>query len=263
MNFKELFKHINLSPYDNVCLTIDLLNFIKVDKNLNLKILSKELINFLKEFFSNKGTVIIPSFNWDFCNSKYYHKRNSKSKVGAFSNIVLEDKSFHRSDHAIYSFLIYGKLKKILLKNNCQDAFSKNSLIGDIIDLKFKHVLITNNLRDGYFAVHHAEQIYGVDYRYIKNFSGKYEDESGITKKRTFSMFVRKDFSDKWNIKFTGQKLNTAICESFEQKLCLNNAYKLFEYKNLKIHSIKMKIANDILISSLRSNDCLIFPRFK
>jgi aminoglycoside 3-N-acetyltransferase len=38
---------------------------------------------------------------------------------------------------------------------------------------------------------HHVEEIEGVDYRYIKIFSGEVTDEDGVTYKDNFSMLVR------------------------------------------------------------------------
>lgn len=263
MDFEKIFKDINIKQEDNICLTVDLLNFINIDKNVDLKKISLHLVGFLKEYFSNGGSLIIPAFNWDFCKTNFYHKKYSKSKVGAFSNIVLNDKSFSRSDHAIYSFMVYGLLKDELLNNKCVDAFSKNSFIAEIIEKKFKHVLFTKDLRDGYFAVHYSEQYIGVDYRYIKTFEGDYVDQDNNKLKRSFSMFVRKDESKKWLIKKTNRKVNTVICDSFEKKLSVQNAYNYYNINSIPIHVIDLNKANKLLIDSLKNNKCLIFPRYK
>ena len=57
---------------------------------------------------------------------------------------------------------------------------------------KFKHVLFTKDLRDGYFAVHYSEQYIGVDYRYIKTFEGDYVDQDNNKLKGLFLCLLEK-----------------------------------------------------------------------
>jgi aminoglycoside 3-N-acetyltransferase len=38
---------------------------------------------------------------------------------------------------------------------------------------------------------HHVEEMHEVDYRYHKNFTGNYTDESGNTESKTYGLFVR------------------------------------------------------------------------
>ena len=76
-------------------------------------------------------------------------------------------------------------------------------------------------------------------------------------------MFVRKDESKKWLIKKTNRKVNTVICDSFEQKLSVLNAYNYYNINSIPIHVIDLNKANKLLIDSLKNNKCLIFPRYK
>ena len=51
MDFEKIFKDINIKQEDNICLTVDLLNFIKIEENVDLKKISLHLLGFLKNIF--------------------------------------------------------------------------------------------------------------------------------------------------------------------------------------------------------------------
>lgn len=261
--FENFLKKINVQQNSNICLTTNILNLIKFDRNKSIEELGNNLIDILIDYIGDYGTIVIPAFNWDFCNKKIFDKKFSISQVGSFANIALKREDFKRTHHAIYSFLVYGKLTEELISNNSFDAFSNDSLINLLYLKKFKQVFINTNLQDGFFFVHLAEQKVGVDYRFIKTFSGTYIDEKGTKKKQKFSMYVRKDKSKKWFIPYTGKKVNTGICESFIKKLIAKRAYKSFKNNLVNMQSVDIYEAVSLLENSIITNECLVYPKYK
>jgi len=75
-----------------------------------------EALNLLKDCFLNvlgeSGRLIVPTFNWDFCNGKPYVHEKTRSQVGMFTNNVLFDDRSLRSFHPIYSFAAIGPQKR-------------------------------------------------------------------------------------------------------------------------------------------------------
>ena len=75
-----------------------------------------DALNLLKDCFLNvlgeSGTLIVPTYNWDFCNGKPYIHEKTRSQVGMFTNNILFDDRSIRSFHPIYSFAAIGPQKR-------------------------------------------------------------------------------------------------------------------------------------------------------
>ena len=60
-----------------------------------------DALNLLKESFlkvlGKNGTLLVPTFNWDFCKGKPYSHEKTRSQVGMFTNNVLFDDRSIRS----------------------------------------------------------------------------------------------------------------------------------------------------------------------
>ena len=158
-----------------------------------------DVLDLLKDSFINvlgaSGTLIVPTFNWDFCKGKTYYHNKTPSQVGVFTNNMLNDKRCIRSFHPIYSFAGIGPAAKYLFSNISKSSFGKNSVFHKMHQINAKIILFCLNpdiMKKDFTTtfIHYVEQIKGVDYRYIKYFKGKvnigekeYED--------IFDFFVR------------------------------------------------------------------------
>lgn len=162
----------------------------------------------LKNIFNRNNTILIPTFNWDFCKGLPFDYRNSKSQAGILGDYALKDKDFKRTKHPIYSYAVYGKDKEMLIENDCIDSFGDESVF---------HYLYYNNAAqigigtNTYTAHHFIEEHFFkgiIPYRYIKTFKSEYIDEYGKSSIKEYSMFVRK------------LELNTTVkTEPFRQEL--------------------------------------------
>ncbi len=179
-----------------------------------------EFINELKNIFNKNNTIIIPTFNWDFCKGLPFDYNNSKSQAGILGDYALKDKDFQRTKHPIYSYAVYGKDKEKLVANDYIDSFGDESVF---------HYLYYNNAAqigigtNTYTAHHFIEEHFFKDiipYRYIKMFKSEYIDEFGQSSIKEYSMFVRK------------LELNTTVkTEPFRQELIDKGIVKV-EYIN-------------------------------
>ena len=158
-------------------------------------------LDLLKDSFINvlgaSGTLIVPTFNWDFCQGKTYYHNKTPSQVGVFTNNMLYDKRSIRSFHPIYSFAGIGPAAKYLFSDISKSSFGKNSVFHKLhqIDAKIVLFCMDPDILERDFTttfIHYVEQMKCVDYRYIKYFKGKvnigekeYED--------IFDFFVRFD----------------------------------------------------------------------
>ena len=118
-----------------------------------------------------EGTFIVPAFNYDFCGGKPYSHEKTRSQVGLLSNHVLSDKRAVRSFHPSYSVAAIGADAEKITGRVSKSSFGEDSIF---------HRLHQRNARLVFFNVsfyyctfiHYVEQKIGVDYRFLKTFTG-------------------------------------------------------------------------------------------
>jgi aminoglycoside 3-N-acetyltransferase len=149
------------------------------------------VIDALREVLGEDGTLIMPTFNFDFCKGEPWDARTTPSHMGAMTNMVREHPDAKRVFHPIYSFSILGKHTEFLTKDHYKSSYGANSLFAKLRELDGKIMVVGLRYTDSMTFFHHVEEMEGVDYRYMKEFTGMVTDEKGNTFEDTFSMLVR------------------------------------------------------------------------
>jgi len=137
------------------------------------------------------GTLIMPTFNFDFNKGEAWDVRSTPSRMGVLTELVRKDPRVKRVFHPFYSFAILGKHAEMLGNLRYKSAYERNSVFGKLRDLDGKIMVIGLSYNDSMTFFHHIEQMEGVDYRFLKQFTGEVTDENGKTYTDTFEMLVR------------------------------------------------------------------------
>lgn len=130
----------------------------------------------LMEKVGKEGTVLLPVFNWDFCNGEPFDYKHTLGKTGALGNAALKNNNFIRTRHPIYSFAVWGKHQDELYSITTEDCFGKGTVFDYLYKKKAKAFVIGLNALEALTMVHYVEQMVGVSYRYFKEFEGIYRD---------------------------------------------------------------------------------------
>lgn len=138
-----------------------------------------------------EGTLIMPTFNFDFNKGAPWDVRTTPSKMGVLTELVRLDPRAKRVFHPFYSFAVLGKHAEMLGSLRYKSAYERNSVFGKLRDLDGKIMVIGLSYNDSMTFFHHIEQMEGVDYRFLKQFTGEVTDENGNTYTDTFEMLVR------------------------------------------------------------------------
>ncbi|HRQ24098.1 MAG TPA: AAC(3) family N-acetyltransferase [Anaerolineales bacterium] len=138
-----------------------------------------------------EGTLIMPTFNFDFNKGTPWDVRTTPSKMGVLTELVRTDPRAKRVFHPFYSFAILGKHAEILGSLRYKSAYERDSVFGKLRDLDGKIMVIGLSYNNSMTFFHHIEQMEGVDYRFLKQFTGEVTDENGVTYTDTFEMLVR------------------------------------------------------------------------
>jgi aminoglycoside 3-N-acetyltransferase len=149
------------------------------------------VIQALETALGPQGTLIMPTFNFDFNKGAPWDVRSTPSKMGVLTELVRKDPRARRVFHPFYSFAILGRHADMLGSLRYKSSYERNSVFGKLRDLDGKIMVIGLSYTNSMTFFHHIEQMEGVDYRFLKQFTGEVTDENGNTYTDTFEMLVR------------------------------------------------------------------------
>jgi aminoglycoside 3-N-acetyltransferase len=149
------------------------------------------VVQALEAALGPEGTLIMPTFNFDFNKGVPWDVRTTPSKMGVLTEVVRKDPRAKRVFHPFYSFAIIGKHAEMLGSLRYKSSYERNSVFGKLRDLDGKIMVIGLSYNNSMTFFHHIEQMEGVDYRFLKQFTGEVTDENGNTYTDTFEMLVR------------------------------------------------------------------------
>ncbi|AXH98458.1 aminoglycoside N(3)-acetyltransferase [Sporosarcina sp. PTS2304] len=149
------------------------------------------LIDCLISAIGQEGTLLFPTYNWDYCNGVAFDYHKTISKTGSLSNAALKREDFLRTKHPIYSFAVWGKDQEKLVNLQNKSAFGKDSPFAYLHKHHAKMIMIDVDYQNSFTFVHYAEEMAAVTYRYMKEFTADYIDENNQMHKTTYSMLVR------------------------------------------------------------------------
>ncbi len=186
---QEKINHLNLDMGDTVFIHSSLLSFglIKDDKMSNLPQLFYDA---LRNKIGDTGTIVVPTFNFDFCEGKAYDRQNTPSKnMGVFSEFIRLQKKSIRSYHPTQSVAAIGKHKEYITQNDTESPFAINGPFDRLMQLNTKVLLL--GIGFCYNSVAHLlEERLQVPYRYWKIFNGTYINH-GVEQNKSYKMYVR------------------------------------------------------------------------
>ena len=183
---------LGLKKGDNVFVTSDvktlLYSLVEHGDETDLNILIDGIIDIIGE----EGTLVFPTFNWEFCKGIRYDHYKTKCKTGSLGTLALKRDDFKRTKHPIYSFAVHGKGMEEMCAMDNKSSFGADSPFTYMLEHDFINLFIDKDLEHSFVFVHYVEEQNGpVSYRYLKDFTAEYTDAEGNTSTKTYSMNVR------------------------------------------------------------------------
>lgn len=212
-----------------------------LDEALNI------LTDEIQHTVGTEGTVLFPVFSWDFCRGKGFDYHKTQGEVGTYSNWILNKRAdFKRTQHPLYSFMVWGKNTELFCNMANQDAWGVSSPFYYLMKNGGKQLEFNVESFKGLTFIHCIEQWVKVPYRHPKYFFGRYTDEKGNTEIRSYSMYVR-DLDVDEHTKTTHQYLieNNAAIETVwnENKLTVVDIARCYQV-----------VSNDIIHNDGKNN---------
>ena len=204
-NIIKNLKSKNISPNDHLYLGVDMgmifLNYIKNPEiirliNKNKIDLTKYLLKILKEYISKKGSLICPTFSYSTIKTKSFDLKKTKTDLGIFSQVFLDDKNSLRSDHSIHSIAAIGHFKKIIQNGHGDFSFGINSPFESFLNFKVKFINIGVHFWQTCTYVNHVLHLNGCNYRFYKSFKIKKKIGNKIKNSYDFDLLRFKNIND-------------------------------------------------------------------
>lgn len=204
---KEKLAELGIKKGDDIYVSSDVLVFLYTvmreygNSKINTENALNELTNIFQQAVGEEGTLLFPVFSWDFCRGNGFDYYKTQGEVGTFSNWILNTrKDFKRTQHPLYSFMVWGKKTELFCNMQNQDAWGVASPFYYLMKNGGKQLEFNCEAFKGLTFIHCIEQWVKVPYRHHKYFFGKYMDADGNMEIRSYSLYVRDLSVDEYNI---------------------------------------------------------------
>ena len=244
VKLKDIPKHFGIKKGDVVWISSDVKTLIYSciehgdDTDMNV------LIDAIQQIITPSGTLLIPTFNWDFCKGVPFDIRKTPCKTGVIGKCALKREDFKRTRHPIYSFAVWGAGTEELVAMENRSSFGSCSPFSYCREHNAKNVFIDVECQHSFTFVHYVEEMLGVSYRYLKNFTADYIDEEGNVSRRTYCMHVRALDKDIY-----------VTIYPFEQQFREIGASRRYQVNGIDMKTIEMGPVYDIIADDIRYHD--------
>jgi aminoglycoside 3-N-acetyltransferase len=248
-NYIELsLKKIGIKKNDIIFVHSDIINLPISSGIINIKkkvrFICDNIFKTLEKVVGKNGTIITPTFNYDFCKIKKFDLYKTPSKEGVFTEYFRNNKNVIRTINPIHSVAVYGFLKEKLTNNIGNNCFGVDSIFEKIYKHNAWIIFLGTTLQSCTF-VHRCEELANVPYRFYKKFSGFLI----IKGKKTF---INHSYYCRYKNKFKNYNNGNTIHDKLEKNL-LEKKILIKPYKKFDISGVRAANLQDYLVSKLKS----------
>lgn len=243
--YEKIADYLEIENGDIVYLASEVLGFIKICRENSEKFNADKFINSIIEKLGHTGTLLIPTFNWEFSNNGVYDYKNSPCTTGALGKAALKRDDFKRTKHPLHSFAVWGKDKELLCKINELDSYGEASPFQYMLDNNAKCTILGTDYKHAYTFIHFVEKKEKVPYRFTKKFGGTYIDENGAKTHSEYTSYVR-------YLDITLEEKFNEIGKIFEK----SNAAKSITINNQQIKIVDISATYPIIVDDIKNRQC-------
>lgn len=172
-----------------------------------------ETLAALFEAVGEQGTIVMPTFNFAFCEGAPFDVGQTPSTCGQLTEAFRQLPGVLRSYSPPYhSFAVWGKRSHELMTLRSTTSFGPTSIFQRLHDLNARHVLLGVGFDAGVAQVHWLEETLGVPYRDWKAFEGDVLLGGDKQRKRYLMYARRRDVQIALDADPLGEQLKHAGC---------------------------------------------------
>ena len=137
------------------------------------------------------GTLLLPTFNMDTTKGSAFNIAHSPSQMGILSETARNYPGVVRTGNPAYSFAVIGERAEEFRSIKNRSAWGADSPFAKLTQLDGNVSVLDVPDRHSMTYFHYVEEIEGVSYRYLKEFTVPYTDWDGHEEPYTFILLVR------------------------------------------------------------------------
>lgn len=164
-NIEEAFARIEA---DAIVLHTDLLRIKFVQRGVPLQQQLADLFEMIAQRSAGR-TLLFPTFNYDFCQTRVYEPLMDPCQVGTLNEYVRKIYPSHRTLTPVFNFCIYNN--RTFSLEPVANPFSETSTFAELARHKSAVLFLGASFAANTF-IHYVEEVLDVGYRYIKPFPG-------------------------------------------------------------------------------------------
>ena len=142
----------------------------------------------LRKVLGTEGTVIVPTFNFGFCDGEAFDPKSTPSVgMGIFSEYVRNLTGSVRSTHPMQSVAAVGPQANFICDGDSETAFGPFGPFSKLLDLNARGLLLGTTMK--FFSlIHLVEEQQKVPYRFTKKFTAPYGPNKEL---KSYAMYAR------------------------------------------------------------------------
>jgi aminoglycoside 3-N-acetyltransferase len=149
----------------------------------------KMILDSFLSVLGNKGTLLVPTYTYSFCENQIFDIKNTHSTIGPFTEFVRVQNNILRSKDPIFSVVGIGPKKEQFLEKLPHTCFGIDCVYDRLKKEHGKICMVGIGLQWATFR-HHIEEMANIPSRFIKKFNGKIL-ENGKYQNQQWSYYVR------------------------------------------------------------------------
>ncbi|WP_299067724.1 AAC(3) family N-acetyltransferase [uncultured Psychrobacter sp.] len=176
---------------DIVLIHSSLKRLFKKYSALKIELTVEDVLDSFLKVVGESGTLLFPTFNFDFAKGIAFDISNTVSHMGALTEAARKHPDAVRTGHPLHSFVVIGAKANMFKDVNNFSSFGIDSPLGILHKMDGKIAILNMPEKGSMTFYHYIEEMCELDHRYHKVFTGVYVTSSGIREVRDYGMFVR------------------------------------------------------------------------
>lgn len=189
--YEQIASCLQIQTGDRVYLSSNIMQLAFLAMQHGEQFSPDRLIDSFQQILSPEGTLLIPTFHFNFSNHGIYDYCNTPCSTGALGNAALKRADFKRTLHPMHSFAVWGKDQSLLCFMENRNSFGDDSPFGYMLEKNVIQIMLGADYQQCMTFVHFVERQADVPYRFYKEFTGTYTDANGISNTRTYEYPAR------------------------------------------------------------------------
>ena len=179
---------LDLAPGSTLLVASDVTRMAYLASERRVRFDPAKFLDALLAALGPSGTLLVPTFHWDFLDHKPFDMRKSIPRTGALAKAALRHPAFARTWHPIHSFAVAGQHKDLVAGLRNRSSFGPDSPFAFLRREAGKMLLLDVDFQHSFTYVHHVEEREHAWYRRAARYTAAYTSEAGETRTETFLM---------------------------------------------------------------------------